>query len=102
MYSVAQSVIFPQEQQAGTAVLTSADQASSVTYTIGNDLLQADYVKTDGTLLFEGCDALDGGGKLTMVASQDDATDTAHGNPAGCFQGLGCLVDKQGAKLLTI
>ena len=69
VYSVAQSVIFPQEQQAGTAVLTSADQASSVTYTIGNDLLQADYVKTDGTLLFEGCDALGlkGGTELFSV-----------------------------------
>ena len=51
---------------------------------------------------FEGSDALDGGRKLTMVTSQDDAADTAHGNPAGCFQSLGCLVDKQGAKLLTI
>ena len=43
---------------------------------------------------FEGSDALDGGRKLTMVTSQDDATDTAHGNPAGCLQCLCRLVDE--------
>ena len=36
-----------------------------------------------------------------MVASKDDTTDTAHGNPAGCLQGLSCLVDEQGAELLS-
>ena len=45
--------------------------------------------------------ALDGRRKLTMVASKDDTTDTAHGNPAGSLQGLSSFVDEQGAELLS-
>ena len=37
-----------------------------------------------------------------MIAGKDDAGAAADGNPAGSFQGLGGLVDKQRAKLLTV
>jgi len=53
--ATAQSVIFPQEKQAGTASLTATDEQ---VYTIGNDLFQADFVQTDGTMRFGGCEVL--------------------------------------------
>ena len=49
-----QAVVFPQEQQAGTAV-SSEDNG---VYTLKNDLLEASFVKQNGTLLFNGSDAL--------------------------------------------
>ena len=51
----AQSVIFPQEQQAGTA--TSAVVADD-TYTLANDLFSASFVLIDGKLTFGGCEAM--------------------------------------------
>lgn len=51
----AQSVVFPQEQQAGTARLSE----SGDTYTLSNDLLSASFVKNaGGQLLFGGCEAM--------------------------------------------
>ena len=50
----AQKVIFPQEQQAGTA--TSA--VAGDTYTLSNDLLSASFVLNDGKLTFGGCEAM--------------------------------------------
>ncbi|MGN1256673.1 MAG: hypothetical protein ACI4UA_05865, partial [Bacteroidaceae bacterium] len=50
----AQSVIFPQQTQPGTAVsIENGD-----TYTLQNDLLSASFVKADGKLTFGGCDAM--------------------------------------------
>ena len=67
----AQKVIFPQEQQAGTARLTAegVGQNSSETYSIGNDLFSADFVKAEGKLLFGGCEALGlkGGSELFSI-----------------------------------
>ena len=37
-----------------------------------------------------------------MVAGEDDARHPADGYPAGRFQGLGGLVDEQGAELLAV
>ena len=37
-----------------------------------------------------------------MVASQDDASGPADGNPAGCLKGLGSLVDEERAKLHAV
>ena len=50
----AQSVIFPQQQQAGTAV---ASQAAGV-YSIGNELFTANFVLAEGKLTFGGCTEL--------------------------------------------
>ena len=44
----AQSVIFPQEQQPGTAKVDVVGDG----YTIGNDLFTAKFVKADGKLPF--------------------------------------------------
>ena len=50
----AQSVIFPQQSQPGTAVATQ----NGDTYTLANDLLSASFTKANGRLTFAGCDAL--------------------------------------------
>ena len=50
----AQSVIFPQQDQPGTAVATQ----NGATYTLANDLLSASFTKANGRLTFAGCDAL--------------------------------------------
>ena len=50
----AQSVIFPQEQQAGTATATSADGV----FTLSNELFQASFIQQGGHLTFHGCEAL--------------------------------------------
>ena len=56
-----QSVIFPQEQQAGTAtssVLSSSGETEGATYTLSNDLLSASFVMSDGKLTFGGCETM--------------------------------------------
>lgn len=50
----AQSVIFPQQSQPGTAVATQ----NGATFTLANDLLSASFTKANGRLTFAGCDAL--------------------------------------------
>lgn len=52
--ALAQSVPFPQQQQAGMAVAES----DGTTYTLSNDLLSASFVRDKGTLLFGGCEAM--------------------------------------------
>lgn len=53
--AMAQSVIFPQEKQPGIATVNESNNV----YTLSNDLLSAKFIKQDGKLLFEGCDAMD-------------------------------------------
>ena len=50
----AQSVIFPQQAQAGTAV----GEENGDTFTLRNDLLTAAFVRQGGTLVFGGCEAM--------------------------------------------
>ena len=50
----AQSVIFPQQQQAGNATLT----ADGGTYTLSNDLLSATFILSGDRLTFGGCEAM--------------------------------------------
>ena len=50
----AQSVIFPQEQQAGTATSSVSDGV----YTLANDLLSASFIHAGGKLSFGGCEAM--------------------------------------------
>ncbi len=50
----AQSVIFPQQQQAGTAVVSQAEGV----YSIGNELFTAKFVLAEGKLTFGGCEEL--------------------------------------------
>ena len=50
----AQAVIFPQAQQAGVAQVSSADNV----YTLSNDLLSASFRVENGTLIFDGCEAM--------------------------------------------
>ncbi|MBQ7635602.1 MAG: hypothetical protein IJS89_08540 [Bacteroidaceae bacterium] len=50
----AQSIQFPQPQQAGTAVVSDDGE----TLTLGNDLLTASFVREGGTLMFGGCEAM--------------------------------------------
>ena len=51
---VAQKVVFPQEQQAGVASASEADNE----YTLKNALLTAKFVKTEGKLIFNGCEEM--------------------------------------------
>lgn len=51
---VAQKVIFPQTQQAGNAVLETKDDV----YTLKNNLLTASFVKSEGKLIFNGCEEM--------------------------------------------
>ena len=71
----AQSVIFPQEQQAGTAHLTSvvSDSGDGEEYMLGNDLFDALFVKSDGKLHFAGCPQLGllGGTELFSIRLQN-------------------------------
>lgn len=50
----AQKVIFPQEQQAGTAISIVNDN----TYTLANELFSASFILSDGKLLFGGCETM--------------------------------------------
>ena len=50
----AQKVIFPQEQQAGTATASVSDGV----YTLANDLIEATFIHADGKLTFGGCAAM--------------------------------------------
>lgn len=52
---MAQKVVFPQTKQAGVATL----QMSDTEYTLKNDLLTAKFLKTDGSLVFGGCEEMD-------------------------------------------
>lgn len=65
----AQSVIFPQEQQPGTAVLTEAEGS----YTLANDLFEATFVCDDGRLTFGGCPQMNltGGTELFKIRLQN-------------------------------
>ena len=49
-----------------------------------------------------GFGALDGGGQLLVVAGQDDAVGAADGYPAGGLEGLGGLVDEEGAEAPSV
>ncbi len=50
----AQAVMFPQEKQPGTAVISEENG----TYTVSNDLFAAKFILADGKLTFGGCDEL--------------------------------------------
>ena len=54
LHTFPQSVIFPQERQAGAATASVADG----TYTLANDLLSASFTHADGRLTFGGCEAM--------------------------------------------
>lgn len=51
---VAQKVVFPQEQQAGVASASEADNE----YTLKNALLTAKFIKIEGKLIFNGCEEM--------------------------------------------
>ncbi len=51
----AQKVVFPQQKQAGVAVM----KASAKKYVLANSLLQASYSVKNGHLQFDGCSAMD-------------------------------------------
>ncbi len=53
--TLAQKVVYPQQKQAGLATLKS----NQSNFTLSNDLLQASYSIVDGTLRFNGCEAMD-------------------------------------------
>ncbi len=50
----AQKVVFPQQKQAGVATL----KQDAKSFTLANSLLQASYSVVDGTLRFNGCEAM--------------------------------------------
>lgn len=52
--AAAQSVIFPQSQQAGVAT----SSVSGGSYTLSNDLLSATFTHAGGKLTFDGCEAM--------------------------------------------
>ena len=65
----AQAVIFPQEQQPGTAKVETVNDG----YTIGNDLFTAKFMLADGKLTFGGCEELGliAGGEIFKVVLGD-------------------------------
>ena len=92
----AQAVIFPQEQQPGTAnveiVGTDLSEGTDTIYTIGNELFTAKFVKADGKLTFGGCE------KLGLIAGSEifkvvlgDGTEL----PASAFTLVGDVVTEQ-------
>ena len=54
LFAFSQSVIFPQQQQAGTATSSVVGE----TYMLSNNLLSASFVLNDGKLTFGGCEAM--------------------------------------------
>ena len=81
----AQAVIFPQEQQPGTAKVETVDGG----YTIGNDLFTAKFMLADGKLTFGGCEELGliAGSEIFKVVL-GDATEI----PASAFTLVGDVV----------
>ena len=70
--TLAQQVIFPQEQQAGTARLSHTANH----YVLSNDLLTATFVESGGTLRFGGCPQLNlnAGTELFEIRTGNGAT----------------------------
>ena len=66
---MAQSVIFPQEQQPGVAAVSNTENV----YTLSNNLFAANFVKENGTLMFGGCSelGLQAGAELFKVQLRD-------------------------------
>lgn len=66
----AQSVIFPQREQPGTAALTMGADGS---YELGNSLFTASFVPKGGSLVFGGCDAMNliAGTELFTITRSD-------------------------------
>ena len=54
LFAFSQSVIFPQQQQAGTATSSVVGER----YMLSNNLLSASFVLNDGKLTFGGCEAM--------------------------------------------
>ena len=52
--TMAQKVIFPQQQQPGVAAVSVAENE----YTLSNELFAAKFIKNDGKLIFGGCEEL--------------------------------------------
>ena len=67
--TMAQSVIFPQEQQPGVAAVSNTENV----YTLSNNLFAANFVKENGTLMFGGCSelGLQAGAELFKVQLRD-------------------------------
>ena len=72
---IAQKVVFPQTQQAGTASIA----VDGNEYTLKNNLLTAKFVKQDGSLLFNGCEEMNlkAGTELFKVVLGDGTTFTS-------------------------
>ena len=72
---IAQKVVFPQTQQAGTASIA----VDGNEYTLKNNLLTAKFVKQDGSLFFNGCEEMDlkAGTELFKVVLGDGTTFTS-------------------------
>ena len=57
--AMAQSVVFPQQEQAGAASVAVTEGADgSTVYTLSNNLFSASFVQADGHITFGGCDAM--------------------------------------------
>lgn len=72
---IAQKVVFPQTQQAGTASIAIDGNE----YTLKNNLLTAKFVKQDGSLFFNGCEEMNlkAGTELFKVVLSDGTTFTS-------------------------
>lgn len=72
---IAQKVVFPQTQQAGTASIA----VDGNEYTLKNNLLTAKFVKQDGSLFFNGCEEMNlkAGTELFKVVLGDGTTFTS-------------------------
>ena len=92
----AQSVIFPQEQQAGTAV----SHVNDGVYTLSNDLLSASFRHADGKLTFDGCEAmgLKAGGDLFSIRLGSGTEVASSQMTLGEVKAIDCQADASAAK----
>jgi len=92
----AQSVIFPQEQQAGTANSSVIND----TYTLSNDLLSASFIHADGLLTFGGCEAmgLKASGDLFSIRLGNGTEVTSSQMTLEDVKAVDCVVEDAAAK----
>ena len=92
----AQAVIFPQAQQAGTAQVSSAGDV----YTLSNDLLSASFRIDNGTLVFDGCEAmgLEAGTELFRIVLGDGTEVAASAMTMGAVNTTTLTADPTAAK----
>jgi len=94
----AQSVIFPQEQQPGSAVAEVSEDGN--TFTLSNDLFSASFLRQDGSLRFGGSESLglQAGTEIFSLRLADGTEVNASEMALGDVQILSLAADSSAAK----